>query len=425
MNISRFFTCVVSIAFALAANAEFKAGVAVRDVTPDKLLPISGGTGPSVMPTKQQGDLTVRALVLEDDDTRIAIVGADFLGFPHALGDRVRAQVKDIPAENILIGVTHVHSAPDMYAFPDGNGGTEADLDYIDSVCDRMAEAINEASANTQPASAKINTGEAADGIAWNSYAPRLYDPRCHVIQVLDADGEPMSTLVNFAIHPEILSTDSKILSPDLCGPFYERIAANGGGTAIFMNSAQGAMVTADNRIEGSREERYTWEECERIGNLLADEALRIIADAPVQEDPRLYCASTRITFPIESGILDLVKNSPVMIDMLEPGDKVSCQFNVVNLGNAQIITIPGEALPNIGSYFKRKMHGDHNLVFGLTNDAFGYILVKEDYYAYDVYNYVSRTSLGEKTGDILVEEGMKFIDSCDRPAKLETTSAQ
>lgn len=424
MMVPRFFACIVSILFALAASAEFKAGVAVRDVTPDKLLPISGGTGPSVMPTTQQGDLTVRALVLEDDDTRIAIVGADFLGFPHALGDRVRAQVKDIPAENILIGVTHVHSAPDMYAFPDGKGGTEADLDYIDSVCDRMAEAINEASANTQPAAVKINTGEAADGIAWNSYAPRLYDPRCHVIQVLDADGEPISTLVNFAIHPEILSTDSKILSPDLCGPFYERVAANGGGTAIFMNSAQGAMVTADNRIEGSREERYTWEECERIGNLLADEALRIIADAPVQEDPDLYCASTRITFPIESGIIDLVKNSPVMIDMLEPGDKVSCQFNVVNLGNAQIITIPGEALPNIGSYFKRNMHGDHNLVFGLTNDAFGYILVKEDYFAYDVYNYVSRTSLGEKTGDILVEEGTKFIDSCDRPTRLAPAAA-
>jgi hypothetical protein len=420
-----FLAIILAMAISTAAHAEFKAGVAVRVVTPEKLLPISGGTGPSEMPTEQKGDLTVRALVLEDGDTRIAIVGSDFLGFPHALGDRVRAQVKDIPAENILIGVTHVHSAPDMYGFPDGKGGTEADLEYIESVCNGMAEAINEASANTQPASVKINTGEAADGIAWNAYAPRLYDPRCHVIQVLDADGKPVSTLVNFAIHPEVLSTRSKILSPDLCGPFYERIEANGGGTAIFMNSAQGAMVTADNRIDGGSDERYAWDECERIGNLLADEALRIIADALVQEDPDLYCASTRITFPIETGILDLVKGSPVMESMLEPGDNVSCQFNVVNLANAQIITIPGEALPNIGSYFKRKMFGDHNMVFGLTNDAFGYILVKEDYVAFDVYNYVSRTSLGERTGEILVDEGMKFIESCERPARLEAAAAR
>jgi len=425
MKFHCFVAMILAVALAVAANAEFKAGVAVRNVTPERLLPISGGTGPSVMPTRQQGDLTVRALVLEDDDTRIAIVCGDFLGFPHALGDRVREQVENIPGENILIGVTHVHSAPDMYAFPDGKGGTEADLDYINLVCDRMAEAINEASASTQPASVKINTGEAADGIAWNAYAPRLYDPRCHVIQVLDASGDPISTLVNFAVHPEVLSTRSRILSPDLCGPFYDRITENGGGTAIFMNSAQGGMVTADNRIEGTDRERYTWEECQRIGNLLADEALRIVADAPVQDDPELYCAATRITFPITTGIIDLVTGSPVMEDMLEPGDKVSCQFNVVNLGNAQIITVPGEALPNIGSYFKREMFGDHNMVFGLTNDAFGYILVKEDYFAFDVYNYVSRTSLGEMTGEILVDEGMKFIESCERPAKLETAGAE
>ena len=45
---------------------------------------------------------------------------------------------------------------------------------------------------------------------------------------------------------------------------------------------------------------------------------------------------------------------------------------NVVNLGDAQILTIPGEALPNIGFYLKRKMHGGQNLLFGFTNDAFG-----------------------------------------------------
>ncbi len=416
MKMRTFTIIVLVLVLAIPAFADFKAGVAVRVVTPDHLLPISGGTGPSVMPTQQQGDLTVRALVLEDDDTRVAIICGDFLGFPHALGDLVRDQVKDIPRDNILIGVTHVHSAPDMYAFPNGNGGTDADLDYIQYVCDRMAEAINEASANTQPASVKINTGEAADGIAWNSYAPRLYDPRCNVLQVLDINGKPITTLVNFAIHPEILSTDSKILSPDLCGFLYDRIQSSGNGIGIFMNSAQGGMVTADNRIEAGKEERYTVEECRRIGNLLADEALRIIADAPVQEDPDLYCASTRISFPITTGIIDLVTGSPVMESMLEPDNHVSCQFNVVNLGNAQMITIPGEALPNIGSYFKRKMYGKFNFLFGLTNDAFGYILTKEDYNAFDVYNYVSRTSLGEMTGDILVREGMKFIESCERP---------
>ena len=93
----------------------------------------------------------------------------------------------------------------------------------------------------------------------------------------------------------------------------------------------------------------------------------------------------------------------------------VTTRVNVVNLGNAQILTIPGEALPNIGFYLKRKMRGQHNLLFGLTNDAFGYILTKVDYNSFPRYDYVSRTSLGEMTGEILIEESLKLIERVDR----------
>ncbi len=92
----------------------------------------------------------------------------------------------------------------------------------------------------------------------------------------------------------------------------------------------------------------------------------------------------------------------------------------MVNIGNAQILTIPGEALPNIGYYLKRKMHGENNLLFGLTNDAFGYILTKVDWGSFKRYAYVSKTSLGEMTGEILIEEGLKFVDACPPPEKLQ-----
>ena len=87
----------------------------------------------------------------------------------------------------------------------------------------------------------------------------------------------------------------------------------------------------------------------------------------------------------------------------------------MINLGNAQILTIPGEALPNIGYYLKRKMHGEHNLLFGLTNDAYGYILTKEDFDSFKRYAYISRTSLGERTGEIFVAEALKFVDECSK----------
>ena len=90
--------------------------------------------------------------------------------------------------------------------------------------------------------------------------------------------------------------------------------------------------------------------------------------------------------------------------------------MNLINVGKAQILSIPGEALPNIGFYLKRKMHGAPNFLFGLTNDAFGYILTKVDFNSFKRYEYVSRTSLGEMTGETLIEEALKLIESSPNP---------
>jgi hypothetical protein len=398
---------------------DFRAGIAVRVATPDPLLPVSGGVGPSHPVTQKEGDLTVRALVLEEGGTRVAIVSTDFLGFPAVLGNKARAKVRGIPPQNILIGATHTHSAPDCYGFPDGQGGFASDLKYLDSVCAKIAEAINEANDNLRAATVKIATGPARGKIAYNYYADQLYDPRCHIIQVLDAEGKPFATLVNYAVHPEVLGSSAGICSPDLVGPLYDHIQEKGGGTGIFMNSAQGGMVTADNRTANGKDAR-TWAECLRIGQLLADEALRIVESAPVQKEPKLFCAAKTISFPVDSEMMrQITRLSPLGYAPLENG-RASVQLNLINFGNAQILTIPGEALPNIGFYLKRKMHGEHNLLFGLTNDAFGYMLTKVDWGSFKRYDYVSRTSLGEMTGEIYIEEALKFADQSPRPEKLK-----
>ncbi len=413
-----FFPVIVLLFVATSTRAEFRAGIAVRVVTPDPLLPVSGGVGPSSPVSKKEGDLTVRALVLADDDTKVAIVSADFLGFPSVLGDKARARVKGIPPERILIGATHTHSAPDCYGFADHNGKVSTDLKYADLVCNRIAEAINEALDRLRPARLKIATGEAKGKIAFNYYADQLYDPRCHVIQAIGEDDKPFATLVNYAVHPEVLGSDAGILSPDLIGPLYDRIHGQGGGTGIFMNSAQGGMVTADNRAPDGKSIR-TWAECLRIGTLLADEALRIVQSAPEQKNPKLSCATKTISFPVESPLLRAVmKSSPLLNPTGEP-NRVSTQLNLLNVGDAQILTIPGEALPNIGYYLKRKMRGEHNLLFGLTNDAFGYILTRVDWGSFKRYGYVSRTCLGEMTGEIYMEEALKLVAESPAPEKL------
>ncbi len=399
----------------------FRAGAAMRVITPEKLIPISGGMGTPVMPEAKQGELTVRALVLEKEESRVAIVGIDNLGWPAYLGNRSRKLIRGISPECVLIGATHTHSAPDAYAFPDENGNTGADLEYLDWCVVQIADAVNEAVAKLEPASLKTAVGEAKGKIAYNYYAPELYDRRCGVIQTIAASGENkgkvLATLVNYATHPEILGTKRKLMSPDLCGPLYDRIESKTGGLALFMNSAQGGMVTADNRRENGAEAN-DWDECIRIGNLLADEALRIVEPATVQPNPDLCCVSKEIKLPVESAEMQYVlKNSPLAKKSGTVDFRVvSTRINLLNIGEAQVLTIPGEALPNIGYYLKRNMKSDQAFLFGLTNDAFGYILSKEDYNSFDRYRYISRTSLGEMTAEIFEKEAFKLIEENPGP---------
>ncbi len=94
----------------------------------------------------------------------------------------------------------------------------------------------------------------------------------------------------------------------------------------------------------------------------------------------------------------------------LTNGYNLPTTINLLNIGSAQVLTIPGEALPNIGDYLKRNMHTNTPFLFGLTNDALGYILSKEDYNSFERYDYISRTSLGEMTGEIFTQEAIMLI---------------
>ena len=148
----------------------------------------------------------------------------------------------------------------------------------------------------------------------------------------------------------------------------------------------------------------------------MADEAIRIVKDAHLQSDPAVSCRSAEVTFPVDNERLwNVVRGSPLKYPH-NADHSVTTRINLVKLGNAQILTIPGEALPNIGFYLKRKMRGEHNLLFGLTNDAFGYILTKVDFQSFPRYDYVSRTSLGEMTGEILIEKSLEFLNKAPSP---------
>lgn len=424
---SSLFAILAFLAAACGARAELLVGVAKTIITPEPLLPVSGGVGPGKPATEKRGELTARAIVFQQGETKVAFVQLDLLGFPSTLCGRVHALVPRIPADNILIGSTHTHSAPDCYGFAMlGGGNMEASLAYMGFVCTQTAAALNRALDAMQPARLRIATGEAKGKIAYNYYAPELYDPRMSVVQALTPGGETIATLVNYAVHPEVLGNSVGIVSPDLVGPLCDKLEADLGGMGMFMNGAQGGMITADNRIldkpsdpiRAKWHDARTWEECVRIGELMASEAQRILQDAPVQQNPKVACYALPVTFPVESPMIWLLITRSPLKHAYNKDRTITTRLNLVNLGDAQILTIPGEALPNIGYYLKRNMKGKHNLLFGLTNDAFGYILTKVDFKSFQRYDYVSQTSLGEQTGEILIENALKLVQDSPAPGK-------
>ena len=140
---------------------------------------------------------------------------------------------------------------------------------------------------------------------------------------------------------------------------------------------------------------------------------MRIVRDAPVQREPRLQCAAQVIQLPVESELMrQILRQSPLGYANRN-SHQIATRLNLLQVGNAQILTIPGEALPNIGFYLKRKMRGQHNLLFGLTNDAFGYLLTKVDWNSFKRYDYVSRTALGETAGETFIDEALRLVERC------------
>jgi hypothetical protein len=286
-------------------------------------------------------------------------------------------------------------------------------------VSEQVAGAINDALDRLQPAELRTASGEAKGRIAYNYYAPDLYDRRAAVLQVKGAGGRTIATLVNYAIHPEVMGAAQGVLSPDLVGPLYDRIEETAGGVALFLNGAQGGMVTADNRnldqapkdaVRAYWSDSRSWSECQRIGSLLAAESLRIVDAAAWQKTPALRNHSVEVRFPVESpDMLQVIQLSPLQYP-LRADRTIGTRVNLIHLGAAQILTVPGEALPNIGFYLKRRMQGEPNFLFGLTNDAFGYILTKVDFNSFPAYRYISRTSLGEMTGEIYIQHALDLI---------------
>ena len=126
-------------------------GVASIDITPPVGTPMAG----SLRPRTSVGiddPLLCKALVLGNDDSRIALVTLDLIAWTRRRSEGARATIAaqaGIPSEHVLINCSHTHSGP--YTDESLQLGGGLDEGYLTRVTEAISEAVVQATEGLLP----------------------------------------------------------------------------------------------------------------------------------------------------------------------------------------------------------------------------------------------------------------------------------
>jgi neutral ceramidase len=248
----------LSVPLASAASAppaaQLRAGAASVDITPK----LGGTTLGYVRPDMAVGGvhtrLTGRALVLQDGDTKVALLATD-LGFPLSKDDVV-ARVADLgyTHETVVYTGTHTHSGPEELA---------------DWQVEQLAQAIRTADKARTPARAawgssvvrgvarnrsveahlanhgqdlSYGQGHASDDPAGETHT---VDDVLRVLRVDRADGTPLSAWVEFPVHLTASTPYNTLWDSEIAGPTLEHLSeqvGTPGFVGLYANGASGDL---------------------------------------------------------------------------------------------------------------------------------------------------------------------------------------
>ncbi len=373
----------------------FKAGVASVKITPETEGLYLGGWGENRVFTKVHDDIYARALVFERGSTKVAWVAVDLVGLMAPDVDKIRAQVKDIPPENIVIACSHVHSAPDTIGLWGPDETTPgADPDYMEFVRARIAEAIKQAQRGTRVARIKLAKAQAPPNCAVNHNDPEMIDTEISLLQVVNPADEPVATVVNWACHPECLDSKNLELTSDYVHWLRQVVEAETGAPCLFFNGALGGMVSPDL-------EDHCFAEAERIGTAVGKTAAEALKEAEGPLRPDLAFRTQRVTIPLKTDRLAQALAAGLIVSYRgHKGHEVEVDLSVMWLGPSVWVTMPGEPLPAVGEQAKALAEADYKFLVTLANSELGYILPRA-FWGRDKYEYEMSMSLGPDTADL------------------------
>ncbi|HEX5417423.1 MAG TPA: neutral/alkaline non-lysosomal ceramidase N-terminal domain-containing protein [Chloroflexota bacterium] len=436
--------------------ANLRAGVARVTITPPIGIPM-WGFGNRAQPAQSvHDDLTATALVLDDGNTRLGIVAADVIALEdwHVAEIRARAaEAIGIPADNVLIALSHTHSGPLTWR---GHGYAELVDNYCSNLTNQLVGALGWAARTARPARLGFGRGDVqiqvnrrekkADGrtvIGVNPEGP--VDREVGIVRIDGEDGAPVAALLNYACHPVILGPKSYALSADFVGRTRQVFEAATGAPLLFLQGC-----TGDLNPLGGVTDRY--DNCAKLGAILAGEALKTyeqiseIDQTEIRARRRVFDLPLQALDPLElvereiAGLRDRLATlraegaTPLLVQgsqfLLTRAERVRAEvlagrtqhalpFEVqaLLLGDTFVTAAPAELFVEIGLEIKRRSIFPNVLTLGYANGCVGYVPMPAAYpdggYEVEVAHkgYGKLAAVAPTAAQLIVDYAVSLID--------------
>lgn len=395
------------------------------------------GFGDKRLATGRHDDLWARTVVLDYGETRIAVVVVDFIGY-YSEGayfgiNHINKMIDPkLGIQEVLLASTHSHEGPDTIG-PWGDGPLKDGKypKYLRFVDRQIARSIEQAARNLQPARIRLGVTDPSKSPSiagmqtrTSGRPPHFFDQELRMMQFVGTSGRgrTIATIVNWNTHPESMEDKNTILTSDFPHAIRQEIERKYGGTALYINGAIGAAeIIGDTnnknrdriRFDGkdfplnekSNRPVFTFERTEAIGRDVARAAIEALDRGEWSRSNRLQVRKADLKGPMDNqgyllltrlGVFDTL---PVSEDGSIPEFRTS--IYAIDLGDAQIVTTPGELFPEVFygvAKFKRSdcpaadtgappepsirdaMTAGYRFMFGLCPDELGYIVPRYDW---------------------------------------------
>jgi hypothetical protein len=415
-------------------------------------------------------DLHAKAIVIASAGQQVALVACDLVGIPPAVIEEAREIIQrttGIPAANVMISATHSHTGP---LIPDGGaraGAYGGDLEtarrYRAELPGKIAESVRLAQAKLTPARASFGKGreEAVsfnrryfmkDGtVGWNpgKLNPNIagpagpIDPELPLVLFESAQGEPLATYVNFALHQDTVG--GLEASADYAYTLSSVLAKvkGAGMLTLFTIGPAGNINHIDVK---SSDPQKGHGEAARIGTILAGEALKTYTRLQPVAGANLQVASRVVSLDpahLEAGDLERAQAFAKQLDAgatvkfldtvfafkaldtaARAGKPLPAEVQVIALGDQVAwVGLPGEIFTELGTALKRASPFPLTIVAELAHGPVTYF---PNDAAFDQGNYEVVTSRAARgSGERLIAAAKTLLNDAYGPRRQAVAPAQ